>query len=341
MRPSDTPSRSGRQRAHDMTSAELRVPWRPTLTRALTWLRPNAVLVVLAILVIYLSVKANNFLTVRNWMNILDQNAPLMLIALGTTFVIVSGGFDLSTGALMALGGVIGVKLTYNTADPLLGVVLGILAGVGLGIANGILVGILKINSFLATLASGLVMGGLALYTTNGASIDLTANSTFTWLGTHRYGQVPASVIVEVLVAVLLAALLARTTIGRRVYLVGSNEEAARLSGISPGLTRLIAYSIGGLTAAIGGAILLSRTGVGTIPTGTQLLTLNAIAAVVIGGTSIQGGRGTIWRTFAGVLILALIQNAFTLLNIEPYLQQVFAGLIIVVVVYFDRETNR
>jgi len=212
-----------------MSSATIRGPWPSTMSRVLERARPHAVLIVLGVLVVGLTVSAPSFLTLRNWMNILDQNAPLMLIALGTTFVIISGGFDLSTGQLMSVAGVISVELTYRTADPGLGIALGIVSGVVLGVMNGLLAGVLRINSFLATLATGLVMGGLALYIINGESIDLTGNTTFTWLGTHRFGQVPASVLVEVLVALLLTGVLSPDS-GRSTRVPGWQQRGSGTS---------------------------------------------------------------------------------------------------------------
>jgi ribose transport system permease protein len=303
--------------------------------------RDHAVVAILVVLVVALSISADGFLTLRNWMNILDQTAPLALVALGTTIVLISGAFDLSNGQILSLAGVIGTEVAFRTSNPALGVVVGVLVGFPLGAANGALVGGLRINSFLATLATGLVMGGLALWVTAGYSRDLSANPTFTWLGSHRFGDVPVSVIVVLLTFVVLTLILTRTTLGRYAFAVGSNAEAARLSGISIVRVRLFAYAIGGCAASIGGMILATRTGVGQVVTNADTYTLHAIAAVVIGGTSILGGRGAIWRTLMGVLILALLQNAFNLMNVQPYWQQVVAGVIIVLAVIANAASGR
>jgi ribose transport system permease protein len=303
--------------------------------------RDHAVVAILVVLIVALAVSADGFLTLRNWMNILDQAAPLTLVALGTTIVLISGAFDLSNGQMLSLAGVVGTEVAFRTANPVLGVVVGVLVGFPLGAANGALVGGLKINSFLATLATGLVMGGLALWVTAGYSRDLSANSTFTWLGSHRFGVVPVSVIVVALAFIALTLILTRTTLGRYAFAVGSNAEAARLSGISIVRVRLFAYAIGGCAASLGGMILATRTGVGQVVTNADTYTLHAIAAVVIGGTSILGGRGAIWRTLLGVLILALLQNAFNLMNVQPYWQQVVAGVIIVLAVIANAASGR
>jgi ribose transport system permease protein len=255
--------------------------------------------------------------------------------------VMISGAFDLSTGQILSLAGVIGTEVAFRTGNPVLGVIVGILIGLPIGALNGALVGGLKINSFLATLATGLVMGGLALYVTSGFSRDLSANTTFTWLGGHRFGVIPVSVIVVLLVFILLTAILTRTTLGRHAYAVGSNPEAARLSGISIVRVRILTYAIGGCAAALGGMILATRTGVGQVVTNADTYTLQAIAAVVIGGTSILGGRGAVWRTLLGVLVLALLQNAFNLMNVQPYWQQVVAGIIIILAVIGNAASGR
>jgi ribose transport system permease protein len=303
--------------------------------------RDYAVVAIILALIVGLALGASNFLTLRNWMNILDQAAPLTLIALGTTVVMISGAFDLSTGQILSLAGVIGTEVAFRTGNPVLGVVVGMLIGLPVGAVNGALVGRLNINSFLATLATGLVMGGLALYVTSGFSRDLSANPTFTWLGSHRFGTVPVSVIVVVVLFAVLTAIMTRTTLGRHAYAVGSNAEAARLSGISIVRVRVLTYAVGGFAAAVGGMILSTRTGVGTVVTNADTYTLQAIAAVVIGGTSIVGGRGAVWRTLLGVLVLALLQNAFNLMNVQPYWQQVVAGVIIILAVVANAASGR
>lgn len=309
---------------------------RPGSTQLVNWLRNYAIAPIVVLLIIVMSFTAPNFLSFRNFMNLLDQNAPLMLIALGTTFVIIAGAFDLSTGQIMSMSGVIAAKAALVFQNPGLGLLIGFLVGIPVGLINGYLVGRLQINSFLTTLATGLTMGGIALLVTQGLSLDLSSSNNFRWLGSHRIGEVPVTVIVIVLTYIALGFLLARTVFGRHLYSVGSNEEAARLSGIGISRIRIAAYTVGALTAAVAGLILASRTGVGNVYAGASSITLNAIAAVVIGGTSILGGKGALWRTVLGVLLLALTQNAFNLLSIQPYWQQIVSGLIILAAVVLN-----
>jgi ribose transport system permease protein len=313
----------------------------PATSNMARWLRNYSVVVIVAALFVSMSLTAPNFFSQRNFMNILDGNAPLMLVAMGTTLVIISGAFDLSCGQVLSLCGVFAAYFTLHLDSPVLGVLLGISVGVPAGLVNGLLVGRLGLSSFLATLATGLVMGGIALAVTQGTSVDLSSNTSFLWLGSHRFGIVPVTVIVTALVFLALSLLLSKTVIGRQVYAVGSNEEAARLSGISVTRVRTFVFVLGGLAAAIGGVILTTRTGVGNVYGEANTMSLNAVAAVVIGGTSILGGRGAVWRTAFGVLLLALLQNAFNLLNVEPYWQQIVSGGIIVVAIVVNTLGSR
>ena len=264
-----------------------------------------------------------------------------MLLAMGTTFVIIAGGFDLSSGQILSLCGVLGAKFALVFQNPALGVLVAILVGIPLGMVNGFLVGKLRVNSFLATLATGFVMGGLALAVTQGFSLDLSGSANFGFLGAGRTGSIPNSVIVCVIAFIILSLVLSRTVFGRHVLAVGSNAESARLSGVSVERTKIAVFAIGGLLAAIGGLIIVTRTGVGNVYGPANSITLSAIAAVVIGGTSIQGGRGAIWRTVLGVLLLALLQNAFNLMNIQPYWQQIVSGLIILGAVVLNTKSFR
>lgn len=304
--------------------------------------RDYGVLAILAILFITLSLTADNFLTSRNLMNILDQNAPLMLIALGTTFVIITGAFDLSSGQVMSLMVVLSTQFTYIFSNPILGIVLALLISIPIGALNGFIIGRFKINSFLTTLASSLIISGFALYAASGSLVDLSANSTFSFIGKTRLGGViPLSVVICLVLFAVFTVVLQFTKIGRHFYALGSNKEASRLSGISEVKIRTVAYILGAFAAAVAGIILASRTGVGRVFTGADAMTLNAIAAVVIGGTSIAGGRGAMWRTVVGVLLLALLQNAFNMMGVPPYWQTIVTGCVIILAVLANASEGR
>jgi ribose transport system permease protein len=309
--------------------------------RALAWMRDYSVVVIVVLMFIVMSFTAPNFFSTQNFMNILNQNSPLMLVALGTTFVMIAGAFDLSSGQVLSLCGVCGAWFTGQFDNAVLGVLLGIAVGVPAGLVNGFIVGRLLVSSFLATLATGLVLAGLALMVTQGGSVDLSSDTAFTWLGAERVGIVPVSVIVTAVVFLVLSLLLTTTVIGRQVFAVGSNPEAARLSGISIPRVMTFVFVVGGVAAAIGGLIIATRTGVGNTYGPANALTLNAIAAVVIGGTSIGGGRGAVWRTVFGVLLLALLQNALNLLDVAPYWQQILSGLVILFAIIINTLSTR
>lgn len=312
---------------------------RPRVTRAT--IRDYGIVILVVGLFVGLSLTAEHFLTARNLFNILDQNAPLMLLALGTTFVIITGAFDLSSGQIMSFCGVLATQVAFFAGNPALGLLVGVLIGIPIGALNGYIVSRFRLNSFLATLSTGLVLGGLALMVTQGGLVDLSGNATFTSLGQHRLGLVPLSVLVVVLVFVVFSLVLNFTRMGRYMFAIGSNEEAARLSGVSIVRLRTAAYALGGMAAALAAIILVSRTGVGRVMSNADSLTLSAIAAVVIGGTSINGGRGAMWRTVLGVLLLALLQNAFNLLGIPTYWQTVVTGLVILLAIATNAVASR
>lgn len=305
-------------------------------------LRDYGVLAILVLLFITLSVTTSNFLTSRNLMNILDQNAPLMLLALGTTFVILTGAFDLSSGQVMSLTIVLGAQLSFVLSNPLTGMLLALAISIPIGALNGYIISRFQINSFLTTLASSLIISGFALWASSGTLIDLSSNSTFTFIGTTRlFGLVPVSVVICLVVFAVFTVVLKYTKLGRHIYALGANSEAARLSGISAVKIRTIVYILGAFAAALAGLILASRTGVGRIVSGADAMTLNAIAAVVIGGTSIAGGRGAMWRTVIGVLLIALLQNAFNMMGVPPYWQTIVTGCVIILAVLANATAGR
>jgi len=304
--------------------------------------RDYGVVAILALLFVVLSVSTSNFLTTRNLMNILDQNAPLMLLALGTTFVILTGAFDLSSGQVMSLTIVLGAQLSFVLSNPILGMLLALAVSIPIGALNGYLISRFRINSFLTTLASSLIISGFALWASSGALIDLSTNKTFTFIGTTRlFGVVPVSVVICLVVFVVFTLVLRYTKFGRHVYSLGANAEAPRLSGVSAVRIRTAVYVLGAFAAGIAGLILASRTGVGRIITSADSMTLNAIAAVVIGGTSIAGGRGSMWRTVIGVLLIALLQNAFNMIGVPPYWQTIVTGCVIILAVLANATAGR
>jgi ribose transport system permease protein len=289
-------------------------------------------------LFVVLSLTSPVFLTQRNLLNILDQSAPVGIVACGVTIGIIAGVFDLSVGAIFAVAAVAACKLAL-VIDPWLGIVVAILMGAALGIINGVLVNAIQINSFIATLASSIVFRGIAILVTGGLIVTVT-DERFSILGTDTFLGAKYTVWVFALVIVATSFLLTRTTLGRYFYAVGGNARAARLSGVPVGRVRTIAFIISGLSAGIAGVLAASRTSSAQPDLGMDLA-LQAIAASVVGGTSIMGGQGAIWRAVLGVLILAMIGNGFNLLGIDTIYQQIVQGLLIVLAVGLDQLLRR
>jgi ribose transport system permease protein len=298
----------------------------------LTSLRDYGIVASFVVIFVFLTFKSNVFLTKVNLFNVLDQNSEWGIMACGGTLVLIAGGFDLSVGAIFALSGVIAAQAAAHM-DPTYAILLGILVGLGVGIVNGIVTTVGRINPIVGTLASSIVIQGIALVLTNGQLVNVTA-AGFTSLGQGTIFTLHYSVIVWTLFAVICGFLLWRTRYGRYIYASGGNAEAARLSGVRVNLIRCSAYAISGLSAGIAGVIVASRVATGEADTGTFPLVV--IAGIVIGGTSILGGQGAIWRSVLGILLLALIGNGFNLLGVNPIYQQILQGSIILTAVGID-----
>jgi ribose transport system permease protein len=294
------------------------------------FLRRYGVLVIIALLMAFMTGVSDAFLTPRNLLNILNQSTPLALIATALTLVIIGGGFDLSTGAIFGVAAVSGAWLAVNV-DPAIGLVAAPLIGLLLGVVNGAIITGFRVHSFLATLATSLVFRGVAVLLSGGFLIPVRMES-FTWIGRGTIGMVKIAVIVLALFVAAMMFLLNRTTFGRRVYAVGGNEEAAILSGVRVNAVKIGTFALSGFAAGLASAIATSRISMGQPQAGAGL-ELEAIAAVILGGTSIYGGQGAVWRSVAGVLLLSLIGNAFNILNVNPFFKDLTTGRIIVVAV--------
>jgi ribose transport system permease protein len=304
-------------------------------------IRDYGILLAVGSIVVALSVSTDTFLTRPNLINLFDQMAVIGLLAVGATVCIVSGVFDLTASATLAVSAIVGVKVMAET-DVLTGFVAAVVAGALIGLLTGIVVTVTGVNSFIATLALSIVYRGLAVVVTGGAIVYPLATQTkhigmLTW---PSLLDLTAATYVFVTVAVLVGGLLAWSTFGRRVYAVGGNAEAARLSGIRVGLVQAAAYSISGACSALAGLVLVSRAGSAqpNMATGMELL---AITAVVIGGTSILGGEGAIWRGVVGALLLTLIGNGFNLLGWDTTYQLVVQGCLILFAVSIDRQLRQ
>ncbi len=300
-------------------------------------LRDYGIVVALVAIVVALSVSTDTFLTRSNLINLLDQCSVVGLLATGATVCIISGVFDLTASASLALSAIIGVQVVRLTSVPV-GFAAAVVAGAALGVITGTVVVRSGVNSFIGTLATSLVYRGVAVVVTAGSIVYPLRRQAedfgmLTW--PSLFGLTSAT-IVFVVVVVVIGLIVAATTFGRRVYAVGGNAEAARLSGIRVGAIHVAAYAISGVCSALAGLILASRAGSAqsSMATGMEL---SAIASAVIGGTSILGGEGAIWRGVVGAFLLTLIGNGFNLLGWDTTYQQVLQGCLILFAVTMDR----
>ncbi len=293
----------------------------------------------LVLIVVILSVVNGDFLTVGNIFNVLRQISINALIAFGMTFVILTGGIDLSVGSILALSSAFTAGLMASGMNTWLAVGIGLVGGLVMGAINGLLITKGKVAPFIATLATMTVFRGLTLVYTQGRPIT-GFKEDFALLGKGYFLQIPMPIIWMVIAFAVLYIILKHTTFGRRVYALGSNEEATWLSGINTSKVKILVYSISGLLAAISGIILTSRLN-SAQPTAGGAFELDAIAAVVLGGTSLSGGRGWIVGTLIGAMIIGVLDNGLNLLNVSSFYQQVVKGIVILIAVLLDRSKAR
>lgn len=292
-----------------------------------------------ALLWLFLSVTTRSFFTVNNIENLVRQTAVVQLIAVGQTFVMITGGIDLSVGSVIGLSGVAAALLMKAGIPIWLSVIFTVAFGCCVGLVNGLLVTRAKLPPFIVTLAGLTVYRGIALLVTN-ARIVSGLPREFTHFANVNILGIPSLFVVVLVLAGLGYLLLHRSVFGRYLFAVGSNREAARLSGIKTRRVLMGAYVISGVCAAVAGVIMTSRLSVAA-PTTGQMSELDAIASAVIGGTSLFGASGTVLGTLTGALLLSTINNGANLLNVNPFWQPIVTGLLIVVVVYFDQVRKR
>ncbi len=301
---------------------------------ALTHSRRAGTLVGLFLLCALLSALTPFFLTRSNLMNVMEQTAINAVIAVGMTFVILSAGIDLSVGSITALAGVV----LANRLQAGWGLFPAIAAGVATGAACGLLSGLLitrgKLPPFIATLGMMSMARGAALLFTDGRPIS-GFDESLRWLSTGRLAGIPVPVLLTIVLYALAIVLLNRTRFGRYVYAIGGNEEATRLSGVSVHFHKTVVYVLSGVTAALASILLTARLN-SAQPIAGMMYELDAIAAVVIGGTSLTGGLGTLGGTLIGALTMGVLRNGLNLLGISSFLQQIVIGFVIIVAVLTD-----
>ena len=295
-------------------------------------------LIALMILVIGIGIISPQFRTVNNFFSLLRQSSINGLIAFGMTFVILTGAIDLSIGSLLALSTAICAGLIKGGMPAALAMVISLLLGAALGFISGILVTKGRLQPFIATLITMTVYRGVTMIYTNGKPISgLGDSNILRVIGKGDLFGIPVPVILLFVMFIIFYFLLNKTTFGRRIYATGSNAKAAKLAGVNISRTKILVYVISGIMSALAGLILLSRLNSAqpTLGTGYEL---DAIAAVALGGTSMNGGRGKIYGTLIGVLIIAVLNNGLNILGVSSYYQDVIKGLVILIAVLSDRK---
>lgn len=294
--------------------------------------------VALILLLLFSSLQSDRFLQVDNILNVLRQISIVGVLALGMTFVIITAGIDLSVGSMLSVV-VVYTADTVQTRGVLPGVLMALGLGAGLGLINGLGVAVGKVQPFVMTLGMLAFAKGIALIFTEGQPVAIT-NDAFLAFGNGRTLGIPNPAVVFLVLLVVCMFVLRGTVFGRSVYAVGSNEEAARLSGIAVRRTKCAVYVISGIMVGVAGVLYASQLGVGT-PVAGDGKELDAIAATVVGGTSLFGGVGTAGGTFIGAAILGVLSNILNLSGVSPYVQYLFRGGLIVAAVLIQRRGGR
>ena len=303
-------------------------------------LRRSGILIPFVILFAILTVTSEPFATKVNLLNILDQQSAILIIAAAGTLVLVAGGIDLSVGATYSLAAVVSAHFALET-DPVVAMLLGVGAGVLVGAVNGFFSTVLRINSLITTLAMAFIVGGCASLVTEGSLLVLFDVPEFGKLAQTEWVGVKTSIWIMAVAVVLIGLLLARTTAGRYMYAAGGNPEAARLAGVRVDGVRILAFVLSGTAAGLAGVIDTSRVLSAQAGQADTTLAFTVLAGIVVGGTSILGGDGAVWRTVVGVLFIALIGNGYVLLGLDPLYEQITMGAILLAAVGIDVWTRQ
>ena len=294
--------------------------------------------IALIILMAVITIINSNFLTANNLLNLLLQVTSNALIAFGMTFVILTGGIDLSVGSILALSSALTAGLLGSGMPVTLAILISLILGCILGMMNGLLISYGKLAPFIVTLATMTIFRGATLVYTNGNPITKGLSDTFLFqfLGQGYIVGIPFPVIIMFIVFIVLYVLLHKTAFGKSVYAIGGNEKAAYISGVKLNKVKIIIYSISGIMASISGLIITSRLS-SAQPTAGASYEMDAMAAVVLGGTSLSGGKGRILGTLIGALIIGVLNNGLNIIGVSAFWQQVVKGVVILIAVLIDR----
>ncbi len=303
------------------------------------WLKSYSLYIAFLAIFVVFSFMSEYFLSVNNILNIIVQSSILAIIAVGATMVIITGGIDLSVGSIVAFVG-IAIGLALNASLPIFIVILiGAIIGIITGMINGSLIAYGRVPAFIATLGMmGIARGG-ALALNSGKPVA-GFPSGFEKIASTSLGSIPIFVVYCIVIYAIMYIVLTRTKFGRHIYAIGGNRDAARLSGVKVKITELKVYAISGFFAGLGSILLTARLNYAT-PIAGMGYELDAIAAVVIGGTSLSGGQGNIVGTLVGALILGTLRNGLTILNVPSYYQKIIIGIVIVLAVFADKMKEK
>jgi len=279
------------------------------------------------------------FLRTQNLANILDQQAGIIIVAAAGTLVLIAGGIDLSVGAVYGLAGAATAQLVVSVGVPV-AIAAGIALGLAVGITNGVLVTRFRINALIATLAMTYVVSGIGALVTRGNLIVVFDHPEFQRVAATRVAGLTSAAWMMIVITIAIGLLLSRTAFGRYVYATGGNAEAARLGGVRVSAVRVATFALSGAAAAFAGVLDASRVLSAQSSSG-GFLTFTVLAGIVVGGTSILGGEGAVWRTVVGCLFIALIGNGFNLLGLDPFYQQITLGVILLLAVGVDAWSRR
>ena len=303
-------------------------------------IRGAGILIPFLILVAVLSLTSSSFATKPNLLNILDQQSATLIIAAAGTLVLVAGGIDLSVGSTYSFAGVVSAHFALRT-NPVPAILLGIGAGLLVGLVNGLVTTRLRINSLITTLAMSFIVSGCASLVTKGNLLVLFDRPGFGKFARTEFLTIKTSIWLAVAAVLVIGWLLAATTAGRYMYAAGGNAEAARLAGVRVDSIRTLTFVLSGGAAGLAGVIDTSRVLSAQAGEGDTALAFTVLAGIVVGGTSILGGEGAVWRTVVGVLFIALIGNGYILLGLDPLYEQITMGVILLAAVGLDALSRR
>jgi ribose transport system permease protein len=290
-------------------------------------------------LVLFMGIISDNFFSFQNLNNVARQVSINAIISVGMTMVILTGGIDLSVGAIMALSGTFMAGSMLSGTNPLVAILLGLLTGLAFGFINGFFVSYIRLPAFIVTLAMMEIPRGIALLYTGGYPLS-GLPKTFGFIGKGSILGIQSPIFIMIVIYVIAYFVLTKFSFGRYIYAIGGNEEAATLSGLKVKRYKLMVYVMSGFTAAVSGMIITSRLMSGQPNSGVGF-ELDSIAAVVLGGTDINGGRGHILGTLLGALMLGILNNGLNLMGVSPYMQRVVKGIIIIFAIYISSSKEK